>query len=111
LSRGVAVQLSEPQAGGGAALCLELGAAVLLLCAAAAVQTAALRRTCRAEYRQARHGFQALLDGETTAFFEKTSRCRLDAAARACAILPAARARTAACWLQLAGGAACLAAA
>ena len=111
LSRGVAGQLAAPQAGGGLALCLGLAAAVLLLVAAAAAEIAALRRVRRAECRREARNFQNLLNAENAAFFQRSSRWRLDTAQRACSALPEARAQAAACWLQLAGGAACLAAA
>ena len=108
LSREVAARLSAPQTGGGLSMCLGLGGAVLLLGAAGAVQIAVLRHACRVDCRRENGSFAAFLAGETAAFFEKSSPYRLDAAARACKDLPAARAQAAACWFQLAGGAACL---
>lgn len=109
IARSVAAQLSSPQAGNGLPLCLGLLAAVLLSAAAAALQAGALFRCRRTAAKRAETAFRDFLEGESTAFFEKTSCYRLDVAARGCGGVPAAEEQTAACALQLTGGAVCLA--
>ncbi|MGO5115160.1 cysteine peptidase family C39 domain-containing protein [Candidatus Avoscillospira sp. LCP25S3_F1] len=109
LTRGIATQLSSPQTGSGRAICLGLLAVLALQGAAAGVQGIVLRRYRRRREEQECGQFQQFLQGETSTFFEKTSRYRLDVAARACKAVPAAEAQSMACRLQLAGGIACLA--
>ena len=109
LARNIATQLASPQTGSGRAICLGLLAVLALRGAAAGVQGMVLRRyRCRRK-KQACEQFQQFLHGATSTFFEKTSRYRLDVAARACKAVPAAETQSMACRLQLTGSIACLA--
>lgn len=109
LARSIAESLSSPQTGGGLSLCLEIGLVILLQGAAVAFQIRLIGR-CRAFYHdRCIHGFQERLNRESTEFFQRTSRFRLDEAARGCAGNADAMARSRICLMQLVSGGVCLA--
>lgn len=107
--RGIAARLSSPQTVEGISLCLELGLVILLQGAAVAFQIWLIGR-CRA-FHCARNiqKFHDRLHSENTAFFQRTSRLRLNEAASGCAEGPSAMARSVICLTQLVSGGVCLA--
>ena len=106
--RGVAALLASPQAEGALALCLELGGLLLLQGAAAVFQVWLIGRCRRLRRMEDIRAFRERLAGENAAFLRKTSRLRLDEAARDQAARSAAMAREAVCALQLISGGICL---
>ena len=106
--RGVAALLASPQANGGITLCLELGGLLLLQGLAAMFQVWLVSRCRRLRRIEDIRAFREQLAGEDAAFLRKTSRLRLDEAARDQAARSAALAREAVCAIQLVSGGVCL---